>query len=119
MAVGDWVDVRDVSGLWIEGQVVSKKGTYVEVHCNGYPDCYNEWVEQGSHRLMPLRTQTVQPEDCPYLSPFPINKPQIREPKSSSYTIGKLVSELPDTLRSVAWLVDELDLKPEQDQEFK
>lgn len=41
LSLGDWVDVRDVSGLWIEGQIVSKKHNFVEIHCNEYPDRYN------------------------------------------------------------------------------
>lgn len=44
---------------------------------------------------MPLRTQTVQSEDTPYLSPFPVNKPQIKSVKCSENTLEKLLSELP------------------------
>ena len=45
---GEWVDVRDASGQWIEGQVVNKYGEYVLVHFNGWDSKWNEWVATNS-----------------------------------------------------------------------
>lgn len=41
MAIGEWVDVRDASGQWIEGQVVNKYGEYVYIHYNGLHTRWN------------------------------------------------------------------------------
>ena len=41
LEVGDWIDIRDVSGLWVEGQVIGKYSNFVEVKYNGYPDHWN------------------------------------------------------------------------------
>jgi hypothetical protein len=35
--VGEWIDVRDLSGQWTEGQVVAVYSEYVKVHYNGWP----------------------------------------------------------------------------------
>lgn len=41
LKVGDWVDIRDVSGLWVEGQIIGKYSHFVEVNYNGYPEKWN------------------------------------------------------------------------------
>jgi hypothetical protein len=72
LEVGEWIDVKDASGQWIEGQVINQYGDYVLVHYNGLHSRWNEWISVGSERIMPFRTHTVQMlSKTPYLSPFP------------------------------------------------
>lgn len=60
LKIGEWVDVRDLSGQWAEGQVLGVYNEYVKVHYNGWPERMNEWVSEGSDRIMPFRSHTVQ-----------------------------------------------------------
>jgi hypothetical protein len=72
LEVGEWVDVRDASGQWIEGQVINQYAEYVFVHYNGLHSRWNEWISTSSERIMPFRTHTVQMiPKTPYLSPYP------------------------------------------------
>lgn len=41
LEVGEWVDVKDASGQWIEGQVINQYGDYVLVHYNGWDNRWN------------------------------------------------------------------------------
>lgn len=37
LRVGDWVDVRENSGTWVEGQIIKRYSNFVQVHYNGLP----------------------------------------------------------------------------------
>lgn len=41
MKVGEWVDVRDVSGQWAEAQIVSSYNEFLKIHYNGWPERMN------------------------------------------------------------------------------
>ncbi len=41
MEIGEWVDIRDASGQWIEGQIINQYGEYVYVHYNGWDNRWN------------------------------------------------------------------------------
>lgn len=77
LAVGEWVDIRDSSDQWAEGQIINEYTNYVLVHFNGYSRQWDEWISVGSDRIMPFRTFTVQSDTSPYLSPFPMQEPLI------------------------------------------
>jgi len=72
MEIGEWIDVRDASGQWIEGQIINHYGEYVYIHYNGWDNRWNEWISVNSDRIMPFRSHTVQMVNkSPYMSPFP------------------------------------------------
>lgn len=58
---------------------------------------------------MPFRTQTVQSEESPYLSPFPVNKPQIKFSRNPENALERVLAELPDTLSTVSSLLKEME----------
>lgn len=75
--VGTWVDIRDSMDQWYEGQIIDTHNDYVLVHYNSWNDHYNEWIEASSPRLLPFRSNTVQPTHSLYMSPFPLNPPAL------------------------------------------
>ena len=48
LKIGEWVDVRDMSGQWAEAQVITAYNQYVKIHYNGWPERMNEWISENS-----------------------------------------------------------------------
>eukprot|EP00826_Nyctotherus_ovalis_P007013 TRINITY_DN1171_c0_g5_i2.p1 TRINITY_DN1171_c0_g5~~TRINITY_DN1171_c0_g5_i2.p1 ORF type:complete len:336 (-),score=65.18 TRINITY_DN1171_c0_g5_i2:161-1168(-) len=69
--LGQWVDVKDTVGQWLEAQVTKIQGSKVFVHFNGWGTRWDEWIEKDSPRISQFRTYTVQSPLNPFLSPYP------------------------------------------------
>ena len=73
--VGEWVDVKDTTDNWLEGQIINKRTTNNKVqfliHYSGWGGRWDEWIDQSSPRLSYFRTYTLQSIQSVLLSPNP------------------------------------------------
>lgn len=69
--LGQWLDVQDTIDQWLEAQVIDRNPSQVYVHYNGWGSRWDEWIDNGSHRIAPFRTHTVQSAQSLTLSPSP------------------------------------------------
>ena len=73
--VGQWLDVKDTVGQWLEGQVIQVEGDSVFVHYIGWPERWDEWIHTESERLQVFRTKTTQTLGALPRSPIPATPP--------------------------------------------
>ena len=73
--IGEWVDVKDTTDNWLEGQIINKRNinnrTQLLIHYNGWGNRWDEWIDQTSNRLSFFRTYTLQSMQSILLSPNP------------------------------------------------
>jgi len=73
--IGEWVDVKDTTDNWLEGQIINKRTinnkTQLLIHYNGWGNRWDEWIDQSSNRLSFFRTYTLQSIQSVLLSPNP------------------------------------------------
>jgi hypothetical protein len=69
--LGQWIDVRDTTGQWLEAQIAKTQATDIYVHYNGWGSRWDEWLPKGSDRVATFRTHTIQSPHAPFLSPYP------------------------------------------------
>jgi len=69
--LGQWVDVKDTIGQWLEAQITKIQPEQVFVHFNGWGARWDEWIDKKSPRIAPFRTYTIQSPLTPFLSPYP------------------------------------------------
>ena len=71
--VGQWIDVKDHSDKWVEGQIISVKDDKIKVQFIGSNT--NEWLNTISDRVALFRTNTLQDNLKNFYSLYP-NKNQ-------------------------------------------
>ena len=73
--VGEWVDIKDTTDNWLEGQIINKRTINNKVqfliHYSGWGGRWDEWIDQSSPRLSYFRTYTLQSIQSVLLSPNP------------------------------------------------
>ena len=73
--IGQWVDVKDTTDNWLEGQIINKRTinnkVQLLIHYNGWGNRWDEWIEQSSNRISFFRTYTLQSMQSVLLSPNP------------------------------------------------
>ena len=73
--VGEWIDVKDTTENWLEGQIINKRTINNKVqfliHYSGWGGRWDEWIDQSSPRLSYFRTYTLQSLHSIFLSPNP------------------------------------------------
>ena len=73
--IGEWVDVKDTTDNWLEGQIINKRTinnkVQLLIHYNGWGNRWDEWIEQSSNRISFFRTYTLQSMQSVLLSPNP------------------------------------------------
>jgi len=74
-SLGQWIDVKDTVGQWLEAQITKIQGSRVYVHFNGWGTRWDEWIENNSPRISQFRTYTIQSPLNAYLSPYPYLEP--------------------------------------------
>ena len=88
--IGEWVDVKDTTDNWLEGQIINKRNinnrTQLLIHYNGWGNRWDEWIDQTSNRLSFFRTYTLQSMQSILLSPNPtiVNDGNITNDNNSS-----------------------------------
>ena len=78
-SLGQWIDVKDTVGQWLEAQVAKIHGDMIYVHFNGWGSRWDEWIQKDSPRMSQFRTYTIQSPLCPFLSPYPYIEPDASE----------------------------------------
>ena len=75
--LGQWVDIKDTVGSWLEGQIVNMRShngvIQVQVHYNGWAQRWDEWIDMNSPRLANFKTYTLLSPNSVFLSPNPTN----------------------------------------------
>ena len=74
--IGEWVDIKDTTNNWLEGQIINKRTlnnnkTQLLIHYNGWGGRWDEWIDQSSPRISYFRTYTLQSLHSVLLSPNP------------------------------------------------
>ena len=73
--IGEWVDIKDTTENWLEGQIINKRTInnkiQLLIHYNGWGNRWDEWIDQSSNRLSFFRTYTLQSIHSILLSPNP------------------------------------------------
>ena len=73
--IGEWVDVKDTTDNWLEGQIINKRTinnkVQLLIHYNGWGNRWDEWIDQSSNRISFFRTYTLQSMQSILLSPNP------------------------------------------------
>ena len=74
--IGEWVDVKDTTDNWLEGQIINKRTSNNNkiqflIHYSGWGGRWDEWIDQSSPRLSYFRTYTLQSIQSVLLSPNP------------------------------------------------
>ena len=79
--VGQWIDVKDTEGYWLEAQVIEKRPMEIKIHYNSWEDRWDEWLGVESDRIAPFRTYTIQNPNSRFQSPYPGSNAKIDLPK--------------------------------------
>ncbi len=61
--IGDWIDVKDAMGNWLEAQITDLTPEKVYVHYNGWGSAWDEWISLDSPRLAIFRSHSVESPD--------------------------------------------------------
>ena len=69
--VGEWVDVKDTIGQWLEAQIIQINNGICLIHYNGWENRWDEWIEINSNRIASFRTYTIQYPSTHLLEPIP------------------------------------------------
>lgn len=112
--LGQWVDVKDTIGQWLEGQIVNMRsvnGTIqVQVHYNGWGPRWDEWIDSNSKRLANFKTYTLQGPNTVFLSPNPSNvcdgnvDGQQHRPIDMFYYIEKVTGIMNDLTKTLDYM---------------
>lgn len=118
--LGQWIDVQDTIDQWLEAQVIDKNTSQVYVHYNGWGSRWDEWIDNGSHRIAPFRTHTVQSAQSSTLSPCPAQAvdgdasriPVIEQDYNEMFeAVGNLLMEAGQEFIRLKQLADGVDLE--------
>jgi len=77
--VGQWVDVIDTMGQWLEAQITKLSVDKVRVHFNGWGSRWDEWISVNSPRIAQFRTYTIQSPQSAFFSPYPSLEPDAQD----------------------------------------
>jgi len=85
LVVGEWVDVEDTVGQWLEAQVIQVARGRAFIHYNNWPAHWDEWIHFESPRIQPFRSRTVQPINSGLQSPYPTYSRQVEALESPEF----------------------------------
>jgi hypothetical protein len=100
--LGQWVDVKDTMGQWLEAQVTKLSVDKVRVHFNGWGARWDEWISVSSPRIAQFRTYTIQSPQSSFFSPYPS-----LEPDAQDHEIPEMQVSLEDLLKRYLMCYDE------------
>eukprot|EP00826_Nyctotherus_ovalis_P001121 TRINITY_DN1013_c0_g1_i5.p1 TRINITY_DN1013_c0_g1~~TRINITY_DN1013_c0_g1_i5.p1 ORF type:complete len:194 (+),score=25.88 TRINITY_DN1013_c0_g1_i5:488-1069(+) len=72
LSMGQWVDVKDTEGDWLEAQVIDTRLREVKIHYNEWTNNWDEWLPLDSDRIAIFRSHTIQHPKAFFQSPFPV-----------------------------------------------
>lgn len=69
--IGQWIDVKDTTNTWIEGQIIKTSENKGYVHYNGWDKIWDEWIDFSSSRISNFKTFTFPSTKSYFSSPYP------------------------------------------------
>jgi hypothetical protein len=113
-AKGQWLDVQDPEGEWLEGRALDVLEHKVLVHYHGFSSLWDEWLPLGSTRLAVFRSHTVQPLDSAFLSPMPVSETSpLREDRD------EVLNQVRDTVQKIGGMIELLNGWVEKGEEIR
>jgi len=120
--IGQWLDVKDRTGKWMEAQIVDMKNNLSYIHYIGKDKTQDEWISNDSSRISLFRSRSMQVPTSIYLSPFPNARPDQEYHEMLSEKIGYedvIASTCKYMIYMKQMLNQFLDLKFNQKMEFQ
>ena len=134
--IGQWVDVKDTTDNWLEGQIINKRTinnkVQLLIHYNGWGNRWDEWIEQSSNRISFFRTYTLQSMQSVLLSPNPTlvydgnininNDNNIKRPVDLFFYFNKIsniINEINKTIEKMNTYKKRDNLNIEEKDDFK
>ena len=132
--IGEWVDVKDTTDNWLEGQIINKRTinnkVQLLIHYNGWGNRWDEWIEQSSNRISFFRTYTLQSMQSVLLSPNPTlvydgninNDNNIKRPVDLFFYFNKIssiINEINKTIEKMNTYKKRDNLNIEEKDDFK
>eukprot|EP00904_Undaria_pinnatifida_P009890 jgi/Undpi1/6030/HiC_scaffold_2.g01304.m1 len=107
--VGQWLDVKDTVNNWLEATVMdmTDAGTRLQIHYNGWPPRWDEWLNWDSPRIAPFRTRTQHLPHSQHVSPAPVSAVR-NAPITGMDDVRVMMPEVSRVLQEIAPMVDEL-----------
>eukprot|EP00903_Cladosiphon_okamuranus_P005527 g5505.t1 len=109
--VGQWLDVKDTVNNWLEATVMdmTSSGSRLQIHYNGWPSRWDEWLSWDSPRIAPFRTKTQHLPQAQHVSPAPISAVR-NAPRTGPLVddVRVLLPEVQHVLQEIGPMVDEL-----------
>ena len=114
--IGEWVDVKDTTDNWLEGQIINKRNInnkiQLLIHYNGWGNRWDEWIDQSSNRISFFRTYTLQSMQSVLLSPNPtlvydgniLNENNLKRPVDLFFYFNKIsniINEINKTIEKM------------------
>lgn len=97
-----------VSGLVLTLPVVcSSTGTSLQIHYNGWPPRWDEWLRWDSPRIAPFRTRTQHLPHSQHVSPAPISAVR-NAPITGMDDVRVVMPEVSRVLQEIGPMVDEV-----------
>ena len=69
--IGQWLDVKDNMGNWLEAQIIDLQENKALIHYNGWGENWNEWIVTDSPRIALFRSHTIQAPGSIFNSFYP------------------------------------------------
>ncbi|CAN0244135.1 unnamed protein product, partial [Ectocarpus sp. 12 AP-2014] len=109
--VGQWLDVKDTVNNWLEATVMdmTSSGSRLQIHYNGWPPRWDEWLSWDSPRIAPFRTRTQHLPQAQHVSPAPVSAVR-NAPRTGPLVddVRVVMPEVSRVLQEIVPMVDEL-----------
>ncbi|CAM9999583.1 unnamed protein product, partial [Choristocarpus tenellus] len=105
--VGQWLDVKDTVNQWLEATVMglSASGVELNIHYNGWPSHWDEWMRWDSPRIAPFRTRTLHLPNANHVSPAPVSVVR-NAPSTGVDDVRLFLPEVSRLLRRISPMVE-------------
>ncbi|CAM9650484.1 unnamed protein product, partial [Ectocarpus sp. 13 AM-2016] len=119
--VGQWLDVKDTVNNWLEATVMdmTSSGSRLQIHYNGWPPRWDEWLSWDSPRIAPFRTRTQHLPQAQHVSPAPVSAVR-NAPRTGPLVddVRVVMPEVSRVLQEIVPMVDELSASYAQQLEL-
>ncbi|CAN0521340.1 unnamed protein product, partial [Ectocarpus sp. 8 AP-2014] len=109
--VGQWLDVKDTVNNWLEATVMdmTSSGSRLQIHYNGWPPRWDEWLSWDSPRIAPFRTRTQHLPQAQHVSPAPVSAVR-NAPRTGPLVddVRVVMPEVSRVLQEIVPMVDEV-----------
>lgn len=96
-----------ISSLFGRRDCLVAPGTRLQIHYNGWPPRWDEWLSWDSPRIAPFRTRTQHLPHAQHVSPAPISAVH-NAPITGMDDVRVVMPEVSRVLREIGPMVDEV-----------